>query len=162
MEEKIRNIQLVVTDVDGTLTDGGMYITEKGDHFKRFHTRDGMAAKLLKQAGKKVGIMSHSVVTSMVEERARMLDIPYCFAGKGDKLEVLDQWREELGLEWKQVAYIGDDINDLSVLKKVGFSACPADAVHAVKQTVDVVLSRKGGEACFREWVDEWLLSTQR
>lgn len=159
MHRKAKNIKLVVADVDGTLTDGGMYITENGDHFKRFHTRDGMAAKLLMKSGIQVGLLSHSGVANMVTARANMLKLPYCYVGQEDKISILDGWRKELGLTWEEVAFIGDDINDIGVLEQVGFSACPSDAVPAVKGVVDVILTRTGGQACFREWTDEWLLS---
>ena len=143
--------------MDGTLTDGGMYITESGDHFKRFHTRDGIAVKILKQHGIEVGLLSHSGVAKMVHERARMLNINYCYVGKADKLEVLQNWLKILNITTEQIAYLGDDVNDRKIMQAVGLSACPADASLVIRKIATVVLKAKGGNACLREFVDDVL-----
>ena len=150
-------IRLLVLDVDGTLTDGGMYLSESGDEFKRFNTKDGMALKRLVRHGVSVGLLSSGLGKVMVQRRAAMLDIPYCFVGDKPKLPILDGWRIELGLEWAEVAFVGDDVNDLTCLDAAGFSACPADSVDRVLSAVDVVLENKGGEGCAREFVDRFI-----
>lgn len=155
-----KNIKLVLSDVDGVLTDAGMYYSENGDELKKFNTRDGMAFQLLREAGIKTGIIT-SENTNMVANRAKKLKVDYLYQGKksGGKLEsVLDICHlENIGLE--NVAYIGDDINCYELLVKVGFSACPKDANFKIKQLKGIkVLESKGGEGAVRELVD-FLLS---
>ncbi len=151
-------IRLVVADVDGTLTDGGIYMTEKGDHFKRFHARDGLGAKLLRRKGYLFALLSHSLAPQVVLDRAKMLGCDLVHVGREPKLETLRQWCQQLGIELRQVAYIGDDLNDLEAMRAVGFTACPADAIEAVRQEAHVVLRQGGGQAAFREWLDRYFL----
>ena len=152
-----RPIRLLVFDVDGTLTDGGMYLSESGDEFKRFHTQDGMALKRLARHGVPVGLLSSGLGRVMVQRRAEMLGLPHCFVGDVPKLPVLDGWRREHGLDWAEVAYVGDDVNDLEAIAAAGFTACPADAVARVRAAVDVVLGRRGGEGVAREFIDRFI-----
>ncbi len=153
-----RNIKLLILDVDGTLTDGGIYILEDGSQFKKFNSRDGMGIKLLQKAGVEVGIISNGKTTSMVKARADMLGMTKCYVGDAAKMDVLEAWMKEMGIGLDQVGMVGDDINDLPVMEKAGFSACPADAVEAVKKKADIVLQLKGGEGCVRELIDNYLL----
>ncbi|MEQ8809230.1 MAG: HAD-IIIA family hydrolase [Imperialibacter sp.] len=153
------NIKLLILDVDGTLTDGGIYIMEDGSQFKKFNSRDGMGIRLLQKAGIEVGIISNGKTTSMVQARADMLRITRVYVGEAKKMDVLDAWMEEMGIGLGQVGMVGDDINDLPVMEKVGLSACPADAVKAVKEKADIVLQLKGGEGCVRELIDNYLLA---
>ena len=159
LKKKAANIRLLVLDVDGTLTDGGVYIDGNGVQSKKFHIRDGMGITLLHEKGIPVGIISHSRAKTILDERARMLGIERVYSGKEPKLQVLHRWMEELQLTSSQVAYIGDDVNDIEILEKVGFSSCPHDAHVSVVKIVDVVLSRNGGEGCVREFIDRFLLS---
>ncbi|MDZ4749490.1 MAG: HAD-IIIA family hydrolase [Saprospiraceae bacterium] len=159
LKRKAAQIKLLVLDVDGTLTDGGVYIDSNGIQSKKFHIRDGMGITLLHEKGLPVGILSHSRSKSILEERARMLGIERVYSGKEPKLEVLSRWMLELNLTFEQVAYIGDDVNDLEVLEKVGFSACPHDAHFSLVKVVDVVLQRNGGQGCVREFIDRFLLT---
>lgn len=152
-----RPIRLLVFDVDGTLTDSGMYLSESGEEFKRFHTRDGMAMKRLARRDVAVGLLSSGMGKVMVQRRAEMLGLPYCHVGDVPKLPILDRWRQELELDWEEVAYVGDDVNDLECIAAVGFSACPADAVPRVREAVDVVLERVGGDAAGREFIDRFI-----
>lgn len=149
-------IKLVVADVDGTLTDAGVYITANGDEIKKFNAHDGMGMRILLEAGIEVGIISSSITTKMVEKRAEMLGLKYCYVGMDSKLTVLERWRKELGLDYSEIAFMGDDINDKEVMEKVGLSACPSNAVDSIKCLADIVLERKGGEGCFREFVDRY------
>lgn len=159
LKKKASQIKLLVLDVDGTLTDGGVYIDSNGVQSKKFHIRDGMGITLLHEKGLPVGILSHSRSKTILDERARMLGIERVYSGKEPKLEVLSRWLLELNLTYEQVAYIGDDVNDLEVLEKVGFSACPHDAHFSLVKVVDVVLQRNGGQGCVREFIDRFLLT---
>ena len=150
-------IKLLALDVDGTLTDGGIYMTESGDQFKKFNAKDGTGIRYLLKNGIQVGLISASMKQRIVYERAELLGIPYCYVGDEDKAIVLDRWLQELNISAEQVAFVGDDVNDSSIIKKVGLSACPADAVDAIKKIVDVVLTKTGGEACVREFIDTYL-----
>lgn len=156
--DKLDHIKLLVLDVDGTMTDAGVYITEKGEQFKKFNARDGIGIKQALKNGIEVGIISHSLVTEMVNIRANMLGMKYYYIGQRPKLEVLEGWLRDLKISKEQVAFIGDDINDLEIIEAVGYSACPSDGVDAVKKKVNVVLEKKGGEGCVREFIDAYLL----
>lgn len=151
-------IRFLVLDVDGTLTDGGVYIDINGVHSKKFNIKDGMGIAQLMERGVEVGFLSHSHAHKLIRERARMLNVKYVYTGKDPKIEVLQSWMKEMNISFDQVAYIGDDINDIEVMKHVGFSACPADAHHSVFEHVNVVLQAKGGEGCVRECIDRFLL----
>ena len=157
-KEKASHIRLLVLDVDGTLTDGGIYIDAHGVQSKKFNIRDGMGITLLQESGIGVGIISHSRAQSILDERASMLGIQYVYSGKESKLEVLERWMKELSLSKENVAYIGDDVNDIEVIEYVGLSACPSDAHYKVIRAVDIVLQREGGKGCVREFIDRYLL----
>lgn len=158
LREKLAKIKLLIMDVDGVLTDGGMFYTESGDWIKKYNSKDGMGIMKAQELGLTTGIISSAFKPRMVEDRAETLSIKYVYAGREPKLTALTKWCEELGIGFDQVAMIGDDINDLPVMEVVGFSCCPADAVQVVKQRVDVVLTKKGGEGCVRELIDNYLL----
>lgn len=157
--KKTEKIKLLIMDVDGVMTDGGMYITENGDHIKKYNTKDGMAIQFLRKNGIEPGIISSGFFPEMVSARAKMLGIEKCYIGREAKMEILQRFCEELSIQLDQVAIIGDDINDLEIIKAVGLSACPSDAVNMVKTNVDIILSKKGGEGCIREFVDNYLLN---
>lgn len=153
-----QEIKLLVLDVDGTMTDGGVYIMEDGRQFKKFNARDGMGIKLAMKQGVEVGIISHSLVSEMVTSRANTLGMKYYYVGQRAKEEVLEEWMTALGLTYSDVAFIGDDVNDLGIMKKVGFKACPADAMNPIKSIADVILHNKGGEGAVREFIDRFIL----
>ncbi|MFZ9028790.1 MAG: KdsC family phosphatase [Crocinitomicaceae bacterium] len=158
LKEKIEKIKLLVIDVDGVMTDGGMYFTESGDQMKKFNTKDGMAIIALTKSDFQVAIISSGFKGEAVKARAGMLGIQFCYVGRDPKIDILDKHLAALGLAYENVAIIGDDINDLSIMRKVGFSACPSDSVNEVKKVCDVVLTTKGGQACVRELIDNYLL----
>lgn len=158
--KKADKIRLLVMDVDGVMTDGGMYITESGDHIKKYNTKDGMAIQYLRKNGIEPAIISSGFKSEMVKTRAAMLGIDKCYVGRDPKIDVLKQFCEELGIDLENVALVGDDINDLEMINSIGFSACPSDAVNAVKSRVDIILSKKGGEGCVREFIDAYLLKS--
>jgi 3-deoxy-D-manno-octulosonate 8-phosphate phosphatase (KDO 8-P phosphatase) len=155
----IRNIRLFATDVDGVLTDGGMYYAESGDEWKKFNTRDGMGIKLLQKAGLVTAIITQES-TKLVSRRAQKLAIPEVHQGAFDKLSVLQEIINRYGLTMKHVAYIGDDVNDVQALKAVGFSAAPADSQPPALSAVGYVCQKKGGEGAVRE-VADLILSVQ-
>lgn len=145
--------KLVVTDIDGVWTDGGMYYTESGDEFKRFNTYDSAGVVFCRLLGIPVAIITGEP-SMAVKRRAEKLKIAHCHTGVADKLSVLERLCGDLGISLDDVAYIGDDLNDMAVLPRVGYSACPAGAPEYVKRMVHVVLTKKGGEGVFREFVE--------
>lgn len=158
IRQKTDKIKLLVLDVDGVMTDGGMYVTESGDHIKKFNTKDGLAIQHLVKSGFQTAIISSGLVPEMVRTRAKMLGIEHCYVGTEPKLDVLNRLMSELNIAREEVAIIGDDINDLPIMRSVGLTVCPSDAVNAVKSEAHIILSRKGGEGCVREFVDSYLL----
>jgi 3-deoxy-D-manno-octulosonate 8-phosphate phosphatase (KDO 8-P phosphatase) len=156
----LNQIRLFATDVDGVLTDAGMYYSESGDEWKKFNTRDGMGIKLLQRAGLITAIVTQER-TKLVARRAEKLAIPELHQGVMDKLLCVREMAARHGLTLSQVAYIGDDINDLETLKAVGFSATPADGVPQVAAVVDYICQKKGGEGAVREII-EMILDAQQ
>ncbi len=155
----LQRIRLFATDVDGVLTDAGMYYAESGDEWKKFNTRDGMGIKLLQRAGIITAIVTQER-TKLVARRAEKLTIPELHQGVMDKLSLVRKMAARYGFTLSQVAYIGDDINDLETLKAVGFSATPADGMPQVAAAVDYVCQKKGGEGAVREII-EMILAAQ-
>lgn len=156
---KAKGIRWVLTDCDGVLTDGGVYYSESGEAMKRFHMRDGMGVKRLRLAGIETAIVTGESSPSIVK-RAEKLGIQEVHLASRNKIQVVTAILDRLGLGWQQVAYIGDDVNDLAVLRKVGLSACPSDAVETIKANVSAVLSLKGGQGVFREFAEIILSAT--
>ena len=149
-------IKLVLTDVDGVLTDGGMYYTGAGDTMKRFQVIDGMGMKRLQAAGVKVGIIT-SEDTPIVRSRFEKLKLDYLRMGKGfgGKLAAAKELCNELGITLDNVAYIGDDVNCIELLQAAGLAACPPNAIAEVKNIAGIKLLRtQGGQGAFREFAD--------
>ena len=159
LDQKIQKLKMLILDVDGVLTDGGMYVSEKGDQMKRYHTQDGLALLELSKSKKvTLGIISSGFTEHMVQDRAALLGIEHVYVGRELKLDILNNWCTELGYSLEEVAIIGDDLNDLPVMQAVGLAVCPASAVSKIKSAADIILSRKGGDACVREFIDNYLL----
>lgn len=156
MKDITKNIKLVITDVDGVLTDGHVYITDSGEQMRSFYVRDGLAMKALMKHGYKVGIITAALTAGAVETRAKMLGVDLLYIGLEEKVKIVDQWRKQLKLKWENIAYIGDDLIDMDVMKKAGFAACPADAVDKVKKIATVTLKTKGGWGCLREMTERF------
>lgn len=147
-------IELIVLDVDGTLTDGKITYTNNGDELKSFDVADGLAiATWTKKLGKKAAIITGRT-SLLVERRAKDLQITHLHQKVHNKDEVLEGILKEENLTWDQVAAIGDDLNDYKMLKKVGFSATPANGTHYLKSFVDFVCENKGGEGAVREMIE--------
>ena len=150
-------IGLFVTDVDGTLTDGGMYYTADGEHMKLFNTRDGMGLSMLREAGMEVAIMT-SEESEIVTRRAEKLHIGRVYMGVSDKLVQMRALCRELDMPLSRAAYIGDDVNDLGVMQQVGLAFAPADADWRVREAAHVLLATRGGHGAVRE-AAEWVLA---
>jgi YrbI family 3-deoxy-D-manno-octulosonate 8-phosphate phosphatase len=156
-DQRSKDIKMVICDIDGVMTDGGMYYTEAGDEFKKFNAKDGLALRRLKKRDVNTGIISHGFNTKLIQRRAERLFIEHVEVSLVPKIETLNKWCEALKISPANICFIGDDINDEEIIKAVGFSACPADAVDAVKNMVNIVLNKKGGEGCVRELIDLYL-----
>lgn len=149
-------IKLLISDIDGTLTDGGMYYSENGDELKKFNTRDGMGFALLRKAGIKTAIIT-SEDRQLNRRRAAKLKVDFLIQGKrnGGKVAAAQEICEKLEIGLSDVAYIGDDINCLDLLSSVGMAACPADAHHSILTLPFVnVMTAKGGQGCVREFIE--------
>ena len=153
---KQNKIKLFLSDVDGTLTDAGMYYGENGEELKKFNTHDGKGFELLRKAGIKTGIIT-SENTKIVENRAKKLKVDFLYQGlehKG-KLDIAKEICKKLNIKLDEVAYIGDDVNCKELLSHVGFSACPSNAVYEIKKLPKICkLNKNGGEGAVREFID--------
>jgi len=145
-------IKFIFLDVDGALTEGGMFYTEEGAEFKRFDTKDGMAIKTAMNHGYQFGIISSGVNKAIIQHRADMFGIKHVYVGGDPKLTVAERWLADMDLDWNQTGYIGDDINDLKMFEKVAIAACPADATNPIKAAASFVLESAGGKGCVREF----------
>ena len=147
-------IKIFLSDVDGVLTDAGMYYTEKGDEIKKFSTYDGMAFKILQKKGVKVGIIT-TEDRQLNRNRAQKLSLDFDFHGADDKLKIVKELCKKQNINLNQVAYIGDDVNCLELLSNVGFPACPKNAVDKIKSIPNIIqLSQNGGSGVVREFVE--------
>lgn len=154
-------IRLLVLDVDGTLTDGRIYMSAAGEAYKAFYVRDGYAIKhMLPEAGICAAIITGRE-SSIVAVRAQELGIKYVFQNVTDKAERLNKIKSELGLEWREIACIGDDVNDLPMIRLCGITACPADSVIEVKERCDYICKANGGHGAVREFI-EWIIHGQK
>ena len=147
------NIKLVATDIDGVWTDAKMHYTEKGDYMKSFSTYDGMGVQLLRENNIDTVIIT-SEDSNIVLQRAKKLKIKNVTIGEKNKLERIKKICSDKKIDLSEVAYIGDDINDIEVLKAVGFSALASNSPIKEKIRVDYITKRKGGDGAFREFVD--------
>lgn len=157
-KSRLGNIRLLGLDVDGVLTDGGVYIFEDGSEFRRFNIKDGLGLKCLADHGFHIVIIS-SASTTAIRHRAQRLGIQDVYLGVADKLEVLNKVCLQYGITLEEVAYIGDDLPDLPILNAVGMPCAPADAVQSVKLAACYVCSAAGGHGAVREICDLLLSS---
>ena len=151
------SIKIFLSDVDGVLTDGGMYYTESGDEFKKFNCYDGMGMKLLQEKGYKVGIIT-SEDKQINRNRARKLKLDFDFHGIKDKLKFMQEFCINENFKLSEIAYIGDDINCFDLLSNVGVCACPKNAVSKIKNIPNIKLfNSSGGNGAFREFAEIYL-----
>jgi|TARA_B110000879_G_scaffold51943_1_gene73792 N-acylneuraminate cytidylyltransferase len=153
-KSNFNKIKLFLSDVDGVLTDAGMYYTENGDEFKKFCTYDGMGFQLLQKTGVKVGILT-SEDRELNRRRAKKLCLDFDFHGAKDKLQIVKDLCLKENITLDEVAYIGDDVNCFSLLSHVGIAACPNNAVHKIKTIPNIIqLNKNGGDGVVREFVE--------
>lgn len=158
---RLSKIKIVITDVDGVLTDGGLYYTSDGLVMKKFNVKDGMGMKLLRDAGLKNAIITTDT-SELIKIRGERLKVDYLYLGVWDKENKLMEICSSENILPENTAFIGDDVNDIGIIKAVGFSACPKDAVSQIKDIVDLVLPTKGGKGVFREFADLVLKSKMK
>lgn len=151
IKQKAKKIKLLLTDNDGVLTDGGVYYGENGEELKKFNIRDGMGVERLKNlVNVETGIITGELSPS-VKKRAEKLKINELHLGIKDKSSLLLEILLRKNLSSEQIAYIGDDVNDIEIMKVVGLSACPNDAISFAKNQADYLCENKGGNGAFRE-----------
>ena len=153
VEEALRRIKLLSLDVDGILTDGGIYYADDGNSFRKFNAKDGVGVNRLMKTGIDVVIISAGA-PGAIEHRARRMGIKHVFTDVGDKLSVLRELSDRLGIEMADVAHMGDDVIDLEIMEAVGFSFTASDAVDEVLDYADIITKNKGGEGAVREVCD--------
>jgi 3-deoxy-D-manno-octulosonate 8-phosphate phosphatase (KDO 8-P phosphatase) len=151
--QRAKTVKLAIFDVDGVLTDGKLYFLVDGSEFKTFNTLDGHGIKMLIASGVRTAIISGRT-TPVVERRARNLGIQHLYQGREDKLAVLDELLGELGLDYNQVAYLGDDLPDLPVMRRVGLGMAVASADTFVRQHAHGITIARGGEGAAREFCE--------
>jgi len=158
IKQKCKKVKLLITDVDGVLTDGGRYYSKEGEVLKKFHVRDGMGVNILLRNNIKTIILTKE--KSMITKKwAKDMNISQVYSGFTKKELALTQICKKYKVSLKEIAFIGDDTNDLEALKKVAFSAVPNDAMVQVKKIADYICKASGGKGCFREISDLILLS---
>jgi 3-deoxy-D-manno-octulosonate 8-phosphate phosphatase (KDO 8-P phosphatase) len=153
LRRRCQALKLVLTDVDGVMTDGKIILLPGGAEAKSFHVRDGLGLVLARRAGLKTGLVSGRT-SEEVARRAAELGMDVVRQGVADKLACFGEVLADLGLEAREVAYMGDDFNDLPLLREVGLSAAPADAPFEVRDAAFMVTEHRGGEGCVREFVE--------
>jgi 3-deoxy-D-manno-octulosonate 8-phosphate phosphatase (KDO 8-P phosphatase) len=149
----LANIQLLILDVDGVLTDGGIIRDDNGIQIKRFHVRDGAGIVLWRRLGKDVAIITGKE-SDVVTHRAEELGIQHVYQNAGNKLEAYEQVKEELGVRDNEIAYVGDDLPDLPVMRKVAVPIAVADAVHEVQGVAKHVTKNGGGHGAVRDAIE--------
>ena len=150
---RARRIRMILTDVDGTLTDGSLAIHPGGEEIKSYNVKDGLGVLIAQLADFKIGFITGKT-SRLLEQRAARLRIDELHQGVIDKMPVFRSILSKYGLRAEEVAYIGDDLGDLAVLRAAGLAGAPADAVPAVRDRVHFICRRRGGDGAFREFVD--------
>lgn len=145
--------KLIITDIDGVWTDGGMYYDQTGNEWKRFNTSDSAGVVFCRKLGIPIAIITGED-TQIVKRRAQKLEIEHLFMGVKDKLKVAVELCTHLKIQLSEIAFVGDDINDRNLLTAVGLSACPSNAPAYIQRHVNMVLRRRGGDGVFREFVE--------
>ena len=153
LQAKCKKIKLVITDVDGVLTDGGMYYSEKGELFKKFNTKDGMGVELLHKASIKTVFLTGEN-SKIVKIRAKKVNADDCHINIKQKEKIFSEICKKFNVKPLNVAYIGDDVNDLKIMSCVGLTACPSDAQKQIKLISDLKCEREGGKGAFREFAN--------
>lgn len=160
LQKRARKIKLVLTDVDGVLTDTGVYYSEKGEIMKRFSIRDGMGVELIRERGIETAIITREKSPS-VKKRGQKLKMPWIFLGIWSKVEFIPTILKKTGLRMDELAYIGDDVNDLEIIQEIakhGLTGTPGDGMPIIKAEVHYVAQANAGYGAFRDFTD-WILT---
>lgn len=157
--EKARKIRLLIVDIDGVLTDGGLQFDNRGEEYKTFNSLDGHGIRMLLECGIDVAVISGRQ-SGIVEHRMRDLGVRHVYQGRRDKLPALEELAAATGLDAEQIAYVGDDLPDLPVMRRVGFAIAVQNAHSFVKQHCDWVTTAPGGKGAVRE-ISDFLLQAQ-
>ncbi|MBS1902704.1 MAG: 3-deoxy-D-manno-octulosonate 8-phosphate phosphatase [Bacteroidetes bacterium] len=160
IKRRARKIKLVLTDVDGVLTDTGVYYSENGEVMKRFSIRDGMGVELMRDRGIETAIITREKSPS-VKKRGQKLKMPWIFLGIWSKVEFIPTILQKTGLQMDELAYIGDDVNDLEIIQEIakhGLTATPGDGMPVIKREVHYIAQANAGYGAFRDFAD-WLLA---
>lgn len=158
MTDREYRIEHLILDVDGVLTDGGLYYSSGGEVLKKFNVSDGLAIKRCLAVGVQVSLLSNSLDETLIANRCRTLGIDNYYVGLESKTRVFARWVEEKRCRPETTAYIGDEVNDCLMFEQVGISACPADAAPIVRETADHVLEAAGGRGVIREFVNRFVM----
>jgi N-acylneuraminate cytidylyltransferase len=153
LNEKLKKVKLLVMDVDGVLTDSGMYYNEKGEELKKFSTRDGMGITLLRINGIKTAIIT-SENSPIARARANKLKIDYVILNNKNKIEALKELLEQSNVDKSECAYMGDDINDYEAMQHIEVSACPSDSVDSIRNAATYICAHDGGKGAVREFAE--------
>jgi YrbI family 3-deoxy-D-manno-octulosonate 8-phosphate phosphatase len=154
LRNKAKHIKFVLTDNDGVLTDTGVYYSIRGEELKRYSVRDGMGVERLRKISKiDTGIITKER-SGLIKKRAKKLKIKETYCGVNNKVHVFDNILEKHELKKENIAYIGDDVNDIELIEMAGLTAAPADAMKNIKTMVDYVCENKGGNGAFREFAE--------
>ena len=156
--KKLKKIRLLISDVDGVLTDGGMYYSEKGEILKKFNTRDGMGVEILLHSKINTILLTREN-SNIVKKRGAKIKAAATYIGISNKESELKKICKKFQVSLAEIAYIGDDLNDLEIMKLVGFAATPLDGVKDIQKIADYVCKNNGGHGAFREIVDLIVLS---
>ncbi|HVL01462.1 MAG TPA: HAD-IIIA family hydrolase [Dongiaceae bacterium] len=159
LRQRARTIKLVAFDIDGVMTDGSLYYTDFGNETKAFNVKDGLGIKLLQSTGVEVAIITGRT-SELVKKRASDLKISKLVQGREDKIVALKEMMAPMGIDAQQVAYVGDDLPDLSAIRFAGIGVAVGDALPIIREHADLVLTRNGGDGAVREFC-EWLMAAQ-
>jgi len=154
LKQKVEKIKLVITDNDGVLTDTGVYYSEKGEELKRFSIRDGMGVERLRKHCNIETVIMTGELSGSVKSRAEKLKMKEYYLGVKDKVEMLEEVKSKNKIFEENIAFIGDDVNDIGIMKLVGLRAAPADAMSYTKEVADYICEAKSGNGAFREFAE--------
>lgn len=154
--KKVSAIRLIAFDVDGTLTPGNLIFGPDGEAYKEFSAKDGLGITLARRLGFQTGLITGRS-SAIVEKRAAELHMDFVLMGISDKVAAMDEVLRERNLSWDALAYMGDDLNDLALMKSAGFSGSPADGAKPVRKAADFVTAHKGGRGAARDFIEEIL-----
>ncbi len=153
LKDRVKKLKLLITDIDGVLTDGSLYYTKEGETIKSFNVLDGLGIKILQRLGIKLAVISGRDSEALTT-RLKELEVEDVFTGKHDKTEIYETLKKKYGLEDEECGFVGDDIVDIPVMKRVGFPVAVKNAVREVKEVAVYITMREGGKGAFREVVE--------